>query len=150
MPEIVMARNGEMVRIAPGKAEVTEEVPSGRLHLDGEILVSDRDPALKDRRKFAFAGALVVTVTLDDDGQILEDPRVLALGMPNEKGLSGRFLHEVLEEDVDAALGSLSPRQRRDDRDVEQACRRALRQRLRNSWQKRPQIELQVIRLEAV
>ncbi|TNE57304.1 MAG: ribonuclease J [Alphaproteobacteria bacterium] len=150
VPEVVMARNGEMVRIAPHKAQIVEEVPSGRLHLDGEFLVSDRDPALKDRKKMSFAGALVVTVTLDDDGQVLEDPRILALGMPNERGLSGRQLLDVLEEDVDAALERLSPRQRRDDGEVEQACRRAIRQRMRNSWQKRPQIEAQVIRLESV
>lgn len=150
VPEVVMARNGEMVRIGPGKAQIVDEVPSGRLHLDGEFLVSDYDPALKDRRKIAYAGVLVVTVTLDDEGQVLEDPRVLALGMPNEKGMSGRSLQEVLEADVDGTLETMSPRQRRSDGDIEQACRRALRQRMRNSWQKRPQIEVQVIRLEAV
>lgn len=150
VPEVVMARNGEMVRIGPGKAQIVDEVPSGRLHLDGEFLVSDNDPALKDRRKIAYAGVLVVTVTLDDEGQVLEDPRVLALGMPNEKGMSGRSLQEVLEADVDGTLETMSPRQRRSDGDIEQACRRALRERMRNSWQKRPQIEVQVIRLEAV
>ena len=48
--------NGDMLRLAPGKAEKIDSVESGRLYKDGAI-VGDLDSiGVVDRRKLAFAG----------------------------------------------------------------------------------------------
>lgn len=148
VPEVVMTGNGGVIRLAPGKPEVIDEVPSGRLHLDGEILVADAAPSLKERKKISFSGLIVVTITITEAGSVLEDPRVLAFGMPNARGLSGRDLQDVIEEDVDVALDQLSKSGLKNDNDVEQACRQAIRSRMKTSWRKRPQLEVQVIRVD--
>jgi ribonuclease J len=148
VPEVVMTGNGGMIRLAPGKPEVIDQVQSGRLHLDGEILVSDNASSMKERKKISFAGLIVVTVTVTDRGDLLEDPRVLCFGMPDMRGVSRRSLQDVVEQDVDGVLDALSARGRKNDGDIEQACRRAVRSRLKNSWRKRPQLEVQVIRVD--
>ena len=37
VPEVVRARNGTVVRLAPGRAEIVDDVPVGRLYKDGDI-----------------------------------------------------------------------------------------------------------------
>ena len=41
VPQAVVLENGHMVRLAPGRAEIIDEVPSGRLYLDGRVLVEE-------------------------------------------------------------------------------------------------------------
>ena len=39
VPEVVRARNGTVVRLAPGRAEIVDDVPVGRLYKDGDITI---------------------------------------------------------------------------------------------------------------
>ena len=39
VPQSIVALNGQMVRLAPAGPEIIDETPSGRLHLDGRLLV---------------------------------------------------------------------------------------------------------------
>ena len=40
--EVLGARNGDMVRLAPGAGEIIDEAPVGRLFRDGQLLVPDQ------------------------------------------------------------------------------------------------------------
>ena len=68
------ARNGQMLRLAPGRAEIIDEMPSGRMHLDGRVLVAEGEGLAKDRRAMAFAGMIAVTLVLDDKGRVAAPP----------------------------------------------------------------------------
>ncbi len=48
VPEVVRARNGTVVRLAPGQAEIVDDVPVGRLYKDGDIII-DVDRARRAR-----------------------------------------------------------------------------------------------------
>jgi len=63
--EIVIAENGTMVRLAPGLAEVLEDVPSGRLGVDGTVLVSLDHASIKERRKLSTLGTIFISVCGD-------------------------------------------------------------------------------------
>ena len=39
VPQVLVCRNGDLVRLAPGPAEIIDEVPSGRLYKDGSLLI---------------------------------------------------------------------------------------------------------------
>ncbi len=148
VPEAFQMRNGDMLRLAPGSAEVIDEVPNGRLHLDGEILVPAGSSGLRERRKISFNGLVVATLVFDDLDDLYEDVRVLGFGIPDVKGQSGRTLTEALEEDITDAIDKLSARDRGRDSEVELWVRRVVRGRLKSAWGKRPQIEVQILRLE--
>src|SRR5262249_47757757 len=47
VPQAIIAVNGQMVRLAPGRAEIIDETPAGRLHLDGKLLISEQDGVAK-------------------------------------------------------------------------------------------------------
>ena len=49
--QVVSARNGDLVRLAPGAPAVIGKIPFGRVFKDGDILVSENDGALRERVK---------------------------------------------------------------------------------------------------
>ena len=42
VPQVLTPINGEMVRLAPGKAQIVDEVPVGRLFRDGRLILAER------------------------------------------------------------------------------------------------------------
>src|SRR4051794_11293940 len=71
--QVVICRNGDMVRLAPGKAEIIDEVPSGRFYKDGALLVDAQTRTLADRRRLGFAGIVTVALALDQRGEMVGD-----------------------------------------------------------------------------
>ena len=41
VPQAMVPENGQMFRLAPGRPELIDEVPSGRIHMDGRVLVGE-------------------------------------------------------------------------------------------------------------
>ena len=58
VPQQVAPRNGDMVRLAPGRAEIIDEVPAGRLYVDGGMVTPENGEALRERRHAASNGVL--------------------------------------------------------------------------------------------
>ncbi|MGH6924272.1 MAG: ribonuclease J, partial [Propylenella sp.] len=138
IPEVVEARNGRMVRLAPGPAEMIDSVPTGRFYRDGRLVASHAASGVVDRRRLAFAGVVSVAIVLSDSGDVLEDPSVTLLGLP-ENDAQGEALRAIAEDAVDEALDSLPKPKRRDAGAVGDAIRRALRGGLEAAWGKKPQ-----------
>ena len=84
VPETVTPRNGDMVRLAPGPAAIIDEVPSGRLYVDGGRLVTEQGEALHERRHASTNGVLIVSFAMDKRGKIVSDIDVRAIGLPGD------------------------------------------------------------------
>jgi ribonuclease J len=146
VPEQIVIRNGLMVRLAPGPAEIMDEAPSGRLYLDGEVLTASDEGAVQERRRLAFAGSVFVSIVLNGKGQVCGDPQVVLMGLPEEDS------HGVLFEDraydaIDEALERLPLKRRGDDDAVAEFLRRAVRSALRREWGKKAQVAVAVTRI---
>ena len=50
-PQVLVCRNGDLVRLAPGPAEIIDEVPSGRLYKDGTLLLGADARTVAARRR---------------------------------------------------------------------------------------------------
>ena len=87
VPEPVRIHNGDMVRLAPGPAEVIDVVPSGRFYLDGDILSDGRETATRDRKKAAYNGVVFVGVPLDAANRLSGDIAVETVGLPQSDGM---------------------------------------------------------------
>jgi len=147
VPQQVTPRNGDMVRLAPGRAEIIDEVPAGRLYVDGGVLTPENGDALRERRHAAFNGMLAVSVVLDGRGKIASGPQVRALGLPTE---DEEHLDEVLEELADEAEGAikrLKGDQKELDEDIETAISRAVKKASQRIWGRRPVVETTVLRI---
>ena len=80
--QVVRARNGTMVRLLPGPAQIIDDVPVGRLYRDGMILTRAEDGQVRERRKLSFAGAVAVSLVLSEKGVLLADPEIAVSGLP--------------------------------------------------------------------
>jgi len=146
VPQAVVLRNGLMLRLAPGAAEVIDEAPSGRLFLDGDVLIPEGDPAVQERRRLAFAGTVFVTLVLDGKGEVLGEPQVRLLGLPEDDGTGVSFDERALDA-VDDVLDRLPLRKRKDDGAVAELVRRAVRGAIRREWGKKAAVEVVVTRV---
>lgn len=146
VPQQVVIRNGLMVRLAPGPAEIVDEAPSGRIYLDGEVLIESDEGAVQERRRLAFAGSVFVSVVLDGKGQLRGDPQVRLMGLPEEDG-NGTDFEDIALDAIDTALDRLPAKRRGDDDTVAEFLRRAVRGALRREWGKKPQVAVVVTRI---
>src|SRR5207302_1035256 len=82
VPQAVVLTNGQMLRLAPGTAEIVDETPSGRIHLDGRVLVEEGAGLARSRRALGHAGIIAITLVLDGKGRAAADPSILIEGIP--------------------------------------------------------------------
>ena len=146
VPEQVIVRNGLIVRLAPGPAEIVDEAPSGRIYLDGDVLTDQDEGVVQERRRLAFAGSVFVSLVLDGKGDVRGEPQVRLMGLPEEDSDGVPFEYRALDA-VDEALDRLPRKRRGDDSAVAEFLRRAVRGALRREWGKKPQVAVVVTRI---
>jgi ribonuclease J len=135
--EVVDVRNGDIVRLAPGAAAIIDEAPIGRVFRDGRLLVSAEEGPVRQRRALAFAGIVIVSITLSARGELLAEPFITLDGVPTFDAAGESMLEHLLDV-VDGTLKSIPPPRRRDGESVREAVRRAVRARVEDLWGKRP------------
>lgn len=130
-------RNGDVLRLAPGPAEVIDEAPHGRIYKDGSLIGDFEEMGIGDRKKLSYVGHVAVNVLLDSRFDIIGEPDVVAIGLPVYDD-EGDELEDTLYDAVVGAIESI-PRARRKDLDmVQEAARRAVRSAANHAWGKKP------------
>jgi ribonuclease J len=147
VPEQLAPRNGDMVRLAPGRADVIDEVPAGRIYVDAGVLTPENGEALRERRHAAFNGVLAVSVALDGRGRIVSGPQVRALGLPGDEDNPLEDTLDDLADEAEQALGRLKGQQRELDEEIETAISRAVKKASQRIWGRRPVVETTVLRI---
>lgn len=146
VPETVAPRNGSLVRLAPGEAEILDEVPAGRLFLDGSRLVPEGAQGLVERKRLLNAGVIFAAVSLDQAGRLVDGPVVVVKGLSETDGRIAEESLDALDEAAEAAVSGLSRKDREDDDAIERKIGRALRKACDVNFGLRPMIEVVVLR----
>ncbi|MFZ1920705.1 MAG: ribonuclease J [Xanthobacteraceae bacterium] len=144
VPKVLVCRNGDLVRLAPDGPEIADEVPSGRLYKDGSLLISAESRTVAARRRLSFAGIVSVALVLNDNGQLLADPEVELIGLP-EADASGVALLAIARKAVEETFENLPKARRRDADAVAEAVRRGVRGRIAERWGKKPICHVHVL-----
>ena len=148
VPETVTPRNGDMVRLAPGPAAIIDEVPSGRLFVDGSMLVEEAGEALRERRHAASNGVLVVSFAMDKRGKIVSDIDVRGNRPAGRRGPSlWATSSTIWAERAEQAVRKLKGEALDDELVVEQAVSRVLKKASQQIWDRRPIVETVILRL---
>jgi ribonuclease J len=147
VPQQVTPRNGDMVRLAPGRAEIIDEVPAGRLFVDAGVLTPENGEALRERRHAAFNGVVAVSIVLDGRGKIVSGPQVRALGLPTEDEDHLDDVLDDLADEAEAALKRLKGDDLELDESIEKAISRGVKKASQRIWGRRPVVETTVLRV---
>jgi ribonuclease J len=143
VPEVLVCRNGDLVRLAPS-LDVVDEVPAGRLYKDGRLLVDAQARTVADRRRLSFGGVISVAIAIDERGEVLADPELDMIGIPEKDG-AGRLMLDIVEDIIDQTLDSLPRGRRRDPDSVAESVRRAVRSAVAERWGKKPMCHVHVL-----
>ena len=146
IPVTAMAENGEILRLAPGEPKILAQVQSGRYAVDGRRLVPVEGDVVRARRRMTFSGVAVITVVLDEDGELIKTPQLSAPGIVDGIGEDVVMHEEAISAIVDA-VSSMSRRQRFLDDKLESVVSRAARRVFRAETGKRPIVQVHVVRI---
>jgi ribonuclease J len=135
--EVVTLRNGDVVRLAPGPAEIVDEVPEGRFYKDGRLLVRADQRTVADRRKLSFVGVVSVALAVDEKGNLAADPTVDLIGIP-ETDADGESMLRLAFDAAQSTVEDMPKARRRDPQAIADAVTRAVRATISNAWGKKP------------
>lgn len=143
VPHGIVSRNGMLMNLTPSGAEVLDEVYAGRLALDGDRLIPLDHGSIRQRRRMAFNGTAVVSIALDEKGELADEAQISVSGLLDPDGPEWDDLLDLAEETVE----KLSRRQLREDGVVIEAVRVAIRRKLQQLTRRRPQVEVHLLRV---
>jgi ribonuclease J len=142
--KVVICRNGDLVRLAPGEAAIVDEVPAGRLYKDGRLLIAADTRTVADRKRLSFTGVVTVALALSDKGQLAANPEIELVGIP-EATADGEPMAELAYEAAVETFESMPRPRRRDPDSVAEAVRRGVRAAVAGPWGKRPWVIVHVL-----
>ena len=143
VPQALVQSNGDVVRLAPGKPAIIGHERTGRLLLDGDVILAAGGGVINERKKLAQFGVISVAVALDASGRLVGDPEINLLGIPVEDERA-----DYIAESQDAARDAVAKGER-DDAKLRDKIRLAVR-RVATEWTgKKPMVEVLVIRTRA-
>ena len=140
IPHALVQKNGDMVRLAPGKAAVIGHEQTGRLVLDGDVILPADGGTLNERRKLSVNGQISVAIALNGKGRLAGVPQLRLQGVPLEEDREA-FLSEATEE----ATAAVSGRGSEEQEAVRERVRLAVR-RVATRWTgKKPVVDVLII-----
>ncbi|WP_426418428.1 ribonuclease J [Bradyrhizobium genosp. A] len=137
VPRVLVIRNGDLVKLGPGDPGIIGEVPSGRLYKDGTIVEDSKSRAVVERRRMAFSGCAFVAVAMTAQGELVDEPEVDLVGIP-EKNRAGEPLDDIVFDAVMSTIEGLPKARRRDADALAESVRRAVRAVINEHWGKKP------------
>ena len=146
IPQVAPIRNGDMLRLSPGAAEVIDSAPSGRLLKDGRVIGDTQTTGVSERRKLSYAGLVACSVVLDRHGRMADEIDIALHGLPETLD-NGDAFEDVLYDAAVGAAESIPPGRRKNPELVERAVTRAIRAAARDNWGKKPVVTVFVAKV---
>ena len=138
--ETMIPRDGVIMRLLPAPLQAVDEAPVGRLHVDGRLIVAGSDGPARERRKLSFVGIIMVVAVLTEKGELADDIQIAADGVPPG-------MEDDLLEAADQAYDALPRPRRKDDNQVAETLRAAVRRAAEQIWGKKPVVKVIVSRV---
>jgi ribonuclease J len=146
VPQALTPNNGDVIRLAPGSPQQIDEVPTGRLYLDGQTLTPEAAGGMWERKKIAWNGYVGISVVLDAK-KVVDGPVVVVKGFSEPDGRPADESLEALDEAADTAMGTLKRAEWAEDGAVEKALTRAVRRAAEQTFGKRPLVDVVIHRI---
>jgi ribonuclease J len=136
----VVQSNGDLLRLAPGAPQIIGHEDTGRLVLDGDVILPADGSTMNERRKVALHGQISVGIALDRKGKLIGEPALRTQGVPVEEDKAA-FLAEAADEAA-AAVPKGSP----DEEALRERIRLAVRRTATRWTGKKPVVDVLLIR----
>lgn len=78
--DVIEVSNGTVVKLDKDDPKIVGFVPTGYFGVDGKQLIPINGEIIKARRRIANSGIITVAIIIDDNGNLLGQPKILSLG----------------------------------------------------------------------
>ena len=145
VPETIVCQNGSLIRLAPGAPGIVDNVPSGRLFKDGNRMLPMSGDAMRSRIQGLWHGTAVVSVVVDAENELLDDPRLSMTGLvePDEDD----DIYNAVCDAVEEVLARAPKYKGGEDLVLTEALRLAVRRTYRRLLDKKPITEVHLTRI---
>jgi len=140
IPEVLIPVDGHIAKLCPGPIRNVDETHFGRLHVDGRLIVPSEDGPARQRRKLSFVGAVFVSLAVNGRQDLATAVQVMIDGVP--AGLDDELL-----EAAETAFDSTPKPRRKDDGQLADTIRTAIRRTAEQIWGKKPVVKVAVLRV---
>ncbi len=131
--------NGDVLEVSEDEARKAGKVATGRIFVDGKGVGDVEDMVLRDRRRLAHDGIVIVIITIEKlTGSIVSGPDIISRGFIFEDA-SQDVLNDV-KELVYLTLSEMTPELIADKALVQAKIRSVLKKYLRNTMDRKPMI----------
>ena len=141
--DALLVEDGDIIRLAPGRADVVGSAVVGRLAVDGNRLLPMEGGVLGARKRMLYNGVVVASFAVDRAGKVLGQPQVAAPGLFDPAGEEP----EQLAEELARVMRDLPNALKREDDSLREAARAALRKAVGRRLKKRPNVEVHLMRV---
>jgi len=138
-----LLEDGDVLSLAPGVPEVIDSAQVGKLVLDGARLVPLQGGVMAARRRILFNGVAIASLAVDQEGRVRGQARISAPGLYDTEDAE----LAVVAGELGKAINELAANVRRDDALLTEAAKSALRRSLGRRMQKRPMVDVHLIRV---
>lgn len=146
IPQVAPIRNGDILRLAPGPAEIIGQAPHGRIYKDGNVIGNEEETGVGIRRKLSYVGVVACSVVIDRNGNMADDLDIALHGLP-EATPGGEAFDDVLFDAAMEAIESIPPGKRKNEETVMRAVEKAIRASARDHWGKKPVVTVFVAKV---
>ena len=138
--------NGSLCDLTGDTPVLVDDVPTGRVYLDGSRLIGAMDGVIRDRLRVAIGGHVFVTLILDEENEALGAPWAEIVGLRSE-GQNGQMLNEIIEAELEDFISRAGHKVLADDDRLNDGLRRVVRQVVMEEIGKKPEVTIVVSRL---
>lgn len=143
---VIVPNNGSVIQLS-GTPAVVGHVETGLLAVEPARLLSSDHPAIAERRKLQFTGAVHVTVVLDKRGDIAGDILVSTMGLIDpDSEEEVQLEHDIVDEAGDIING-MEREDRREDHLVKEEVRIGVRRLVQDILRMKPKAAVHVVRV---
>jgi len=145
IPHAIAPRNGDLIALTKSGPELIEQVPTGRLALDGKRLIPYKGAIMHDRHRLMSTGHAHITLLLKKEGSFKQPPSVYLIGVADGDHNDTLTAHCIGA--IEEAFLQLPLEARKDDEQVAESARVATRRILSNYYGKKTLTHAQVFRV---
>lgn len=143
----IVPNNGSVIRISESGVEVVDHIETGLLAVEPGRIIDVSHPAIGERRKLQFSGAIHVTLVLDKKGALISEPSLSTVGLTDQKGAEGESFENSLLDEIEDILADMKKSDRLDDHFVSEEVRISLRRYVDHLLRLKPKTTVHVVRV---
>lgn len=147
VPNVIVPKNGAVIKLGPGTAKLVDHVETGLLAVDPKRIIDADHASITTRRKLQYTGVAHITVVLNAKGEVRGAPQCHTVGLIDPEDDNDAQFEEGIVEEVLDLIDEMTAQERRDDAFVKEELRIGVRRYVFHNLGLKPATSIHLVRV---